>query len=150
VSQLPGFNAAGDLPQGIHLARLEAVLQRFGSGSDRRQAIGERLRRVHAVAATTGEVTRFVVFGSFVTATPLPNDVDVFLLMTNTFDSGRLKGEAAILFDNAAAQVYFGDSIFWLRSLAALGGEAAMIEDWQIKRDGSRRGIIEVVANDPE
>ena len=29
---------------------------------------------------------------------------------------------------------------------AGLGGEQAAIEDWQIKRDGTRRGIVEVTA----
>jgi len=29
--------------------------------------------------------------------------------------------------------------------LAALGGKEAAIEHWQIKRDGGRRGIVEVV-----
>jgi hypothetical protein len=40
---------------------------------------------------------------------------------------------------------YFGASIFWVRRMAALGGEAVAIEDWQIKRDGTRRGIVEII-----
>jgi hypothetical protein len=28
--------------------------------------------------------------------------------------------------------------------LAAIGGEEAAIEDWQIKRDGTERGIVEI------
>jgi hypothetical protein len=150
VSPLPDFNEAGDLPLGVHSARLDEVIQRFGSGSARRQAIGERLRRVYEVAATTGEVARFVVFGSFVTKTPFPNDVDVFLLMEDTFDANQLRGEATLLFDNFAAQAFFGASVFWLRRLATLGAETAMIEDWQVKRVRGRRGIVEVVAHDPE
>jgi hypothetical protein len=39
-----------------------------------------------------------------------------------------------------------GASIFWVRRAGALGGEQAAIEDWQIKRDGTRRGIVEVTA----
>jgi hypothetical protein len=35
--------------------------------------------------------------------------------------------------------------VFWLRRLAALGGEEQAIVGWQIKRDGTRRGIIEIV-----
>jgi hypothetical protein len=150
VSPLPNFNETGDLPPGVHPALLEEVIQRFGSGSARRRAIGERLRRIYAAAVSTGEIARFVVFGSFVTDTPLPNDVDVFLLMADTFDASQLRGEAALLFDHAAAQAYFGASVFWLRRLAALGGENAAIADWQVKRDGSRRGIVEVVTSDSE
>jgi hypothetical protein len=33
-----------------------------------------------------------------------------------------------------AAQNYEGASIFWLRRMAALDGEEAAIEHWQIKR----------------
>jgi hypothetical protein len=34
-----------------------------------------------------------VVFGSFVTDTPQPNDVDVFLLMDDNFDASQFTGE---------------------------------------------------------
>lgn len=37
-----------------------------------------------------------------------------------------------------------------LRRLAALEGEAAAVEHWQLKRDGSRRGIVEVMQHDQE
>ena len=87
----------------------------------------------------------FVVFGSFVTTKPEPNDVDVFLLMPDSFDADRVTGEARLLFDHAVAQAHFGASVFWLRRLAALGGEEAAVADWQIKRDGSLRGIVEIV-----
>ncbi len=71
--------------------------------------------------------------------------MDVFLLMEDTFDVGQLMGEARVLFDHAAAQAHFGASVFWLRQLAALSDEEQAIADWQIKRDGTRRGIIEIV-----
>jgi hypothetical protein len=86
-----------------------------------------------------------VVFGSFVTAKREPADVDVFLLMEDTFDIRQLTTEARVLFDHAAAQAHFGASVFWLRRLAALGGEEPAIAGWQIKRDGTYRGIIEIV-----
>ena len=83
---LPPFTASGDLPPGIHRATLAEVLERFGSGSSQRMLVGLRLERVYNVAWATGHLARCVVFGSFVTAKPLPNDVDVFLLMEDTFD----------------------------------------------------------------
>jgi hypothetical protein len=150
VSPLPDFNAAGDLPPAVHSVGLEDVLRRFASGSARRRVIGERLRRIYRVAAATGHLGRFIVFGSFITDEPTPNDVDVFLLMANTFEVGQLRNEAAILFDHAAAQAYFGASVFWLRRLAALGDEDVTTAHWQIKRDGTRRGIVEVVTDDSE
>jgi hypothetical protein len=78
---LPPFSAEGDLPVGVHSATLREVLDRFGTGTARRRAVSQRLERIHRVARATGHLGRFVVFGSFITAKPEPNDVDVFLLM---------------------------------------------------------------------
>lgn len=54
--------------------------------------------------------------------------------------------EAQGLFDHAVAQARYGASIFWIRP-GLLVGESVedFIAYWQIKRDGSRRGIVEVV-----
>ena len=103
-----------------------------------------RLTRVHELATATGHMKRFVVFGSFVTAKPEPNDVDVFLIMQDTFDLTQVTGEARLIFDHAAAQAHFGASVFWLRGFAALPDEKEAIASWELKRDGTRRGIVEV------
>lgn len=145
VVALPELNQAGDLPAGVHQAFLSDVIARFGEGSMRRRAIGDRLRRIYRLAGATGHIRRFIVFGSFISEEPSPNDVDVFLLMDDRFDAGALEGEAAILFSHLPAQAYFGASVFWLRRLAALEGEDATVEHWQMKRDGTRRGIVEVM-----
>jgi GH25 family lysozyme M1 (1,4-beta-N-acetylmuramidase) len=65
--------------------------------------------------------------------------------MADTFDAAHLTGDASLLFDHAAAQAHFGTSVFWLRRLAAWPDEQTAIEFWQVKRDGGRRGIVEVV-----
>jgi hypothetical protein len=142
---LPLLTESGDLPRGVYRVTLHEALERFGGGSPQRQIIAQRLVRIYRVAQTTGHLARFVVFGSFVTHKLAPNDVDVFLIMEDTFNTTILTGEAPVLFDHAAAQAFFGGSVFWLRRLAALGGEQAAIEDWQITREGSRRGILEIV-----
>ena len=141
---LPGFVNSGDLPPGIHTATLEEVEARFGSGSSARMHLSDRLRRIHKLASSTGHVARFVVFGSFVTAKSEPNDVDIVMMMEDNFDVSALEGEAALLFDHVVAQTVFGASVFWVRRLAALGGEDDFIAWWQVKRDGSLRGIVEV------
>jgi hypothetical protein len=43
------------------------------------------------------------------------------------------------------ADARFGASVFWVRRSGALGGEQAMVEYWQVRRDGGRRGIVEIV-----
>lgn len=145
VSFLPDFETTGDLPVGVYQATLPEVLARFAVGSRQRQVMGERLARVYNVTKSTGNLLRFIVFGSFVSATLVPNDIDVFLLMADPFDAGQLSGDTALLFDHLVAQAHFGASVFWLRRSGILGSEEAAIEDWQIKRDGTRRGIVEVI-----
>ena len=65
--------------------------------------------------------------------------------MEDSFDLNEATGETRILFEHGSAQSRFGSSVFWLRRSAALGGEERAIEDWQIRRDGGRRGIIEII-----
>jgi len=149
LSPLPPFTKSGDLPAGVHRATLRDVIERFGRGSRQRVAVASRLGRIHELAASTRHVRTFVVFGSFVTAKSEPEDVDVFLVMEDVFDVASLKGEERLLFDHPAAQAYFGASVFWLRRMAALGGEAEAVAHWQLKRNGERRGIIQIVEEKP-
>jgi len=146
----PEFNSDGDLPPGIHQATLAEVLQHFGAATLQRRLVGRRLERVYRLALSTRQVARFIVFGSFVTTKPNPNDVDIFLLMEDSFDSHQTRGEAAVIFDHQAAQNVEGASVFWIRRLAAIGGEDAALGHWQIKRDKTQRGIVEVISDDSE
>jgi hypothetical protein len=142
---LPAFNEEGDLPPGVHRATLAEVLARFGQGSVRRCAVSDRLNRPHHLVTSTGQLARFVVFGSFVTAKDEPNDVDIILLMEDTFDLAAVTGEAALVFQHLEADARFGASVFWTRRSGALGGEQAMVEYWQVRREGGQRGIVEIV-----
>jgi len=144
----PEFDDNGDLPVSIHQAKLAEVLQCFGTGSLQRGIVGRRLERIYKLAVSTGQVARFIIFGSFVTAKPDPADVDIFMLMEDSFDSNHVSGEAALIFDHLAGQNVEGASIFWIRRLAALGDEQAAVEHWQTKRDKTRRGIVEVIKDD--
>ena len=142
---LPAFTATGNMPPGVHAATLADVIARLGSGTPEREAIGRRLAAILRLARSTGKVRRFVVFGSFVTSKPAPRDVDVFIVMEDDFAVATVTGEAAAVFDHALAQELLGASIFWVRAMAALGGEQAAVEYWQVTRSGRQRGILEIV-----
>ena len=129
----------------MHGATLSEVLARFGQGSVQRCAVADRLTRLYQLAASTGQVTRFVVFGSFVTAKAEPNDIDIILLMKDTFDLAAVTGEAALMFQHLEAHARFGASVFWTRRSGAMGGEQAMIEYRQVRRQGGHRGIVEIL-----
>jgi hypothetical protein len=144
----PEFNSEGDLPVGVHQASLSDVIEHFGVGTPQRRIVSRRLVRIFDLASSTGHMSRFIVFGSFVTLKPEPNDVDIFILMEDSFEVSQVTGAASVVFRQSTAQNWLGASIFWLRRFAAIGGEQAAIEDWQFKRDGTRRGIVEVVSHD--
>jgi response regulator of citrate/malate metabolism len=76
MEQWPEFDSNGDLPAGIHQATLTEVMRHFGTGTSQRRVVAQRLERIYNLARSTGRLARFVVFGSFVTAKPDPNDVE--------------------------------------------------------------------------
>lgn len=146
---LPAFDATGDLPPGVHPASLFEVLNRFGVGTIQRELVARRLERIYNAVAATSQLKRFIIFGSFITSKSDPNDVDLFLLMQDSFDLSQIQGEAKLIFDHSAAQSHFGASVFWLRPVTAFPDEAQSITDWQWKRDGTRRGVVEVIGVQP-
>jgi hypothetical protein len=77
MKKWPEFNEYEDLPVGIYQATLAEVIEQFGS-APRRQTIAQRLTRIYDLACSTGQVVRIIIYGSFVTAKPSPNAVDIF------------------------------------------------------------------------
>jgi hypothetical protein len=144
---LPEFNEFGDLPEGIHPASIAEVVIRFGSGTPQRVEVTDRLRWIYALALATNHLDRLIVFGSYVSDVVEPNDVDVVLLMRNDFRSEECPVESSALFDHARANDELGASIFWLRPEMLLGEPVEQfLAFWQTKRDGRRRGIVEITA----
>jgi len=142
---LAEFNAYGDLPEGNHPASLDEVMARFGSGSLQRRAVTSRLREVHRLAVATGHLDRLLLFGSYVSDVNEPNDVDVILVMRNDFRSEDCPAESSVLFDHARANDELGGSVFWIRPDMLLGEPLEQfLAFWQTKRDGRRRGIVEI------
>jgi predicted nucleotidyltransferase len=90
---------------------------------------------------------RLVLFGSYVTAKSDPNDIDILLVMRDEFDIEACDGSTRGLFDHVHAAERFGASIFWMRpALLLLETLEEFVAHWQIKRDQTRRGIVELRA----
>lgn len=142
---LPGFNEFGDLPEGRYVATIDEVLAHFGAGTPQRAEVTDRLRRIHGLAVATGHLDRLVVFGSYVSDVSEPNDVDVILVMQNDFATERCPAESLVLFDHAQADDELEASIFWVRPDMLLGESLEQfLAHWERKRDGRRRGIVEI------
>ena len=143
---LPHFERTGDLPAGLHRATLEEVLARFGTGSTRRRDVAAWLLRICRTARATRKLDRFIIFGSFITTKPDPNDVDIILVMRDDFVLENCAGVTRKLFEHEEAEEEFGASIFWIRpSLLLLETLDEFLSHWQLKRDRTRRGIVEVI-----
>lgn len=143
---LPAFNEYGDLHPGVHQATLDEIIERFGDRQGQRNLCARRLLHIYALAQRTKHLQRFIIFGSFITAKFNPNDVDVVLVMGDDFRLENCPIEAQGLFDHAIAQARYGASIFWVRPGLLINESIDdFVAYWQIKRDGSKRGIIEVI-----
>lgn len=103
------------------------------------------LERLHQLAGRTGSLKSFYVFGSFVSAAAEPRDVDVVLVMSGGFRLENCPQESRSLFSHADAEAWYGASVFWLREdMLADAAMREFLRAWQIKRDGTLRGILEL------
>ena len=75
-----------------------------------------------------------------------PRDVDVILVMRSDFRLEDCPRESQTLFSHPDAEARYSASVFWLRE-GMLSGDAMseFLRVWQTKRDGTVRGILEVV-----
>lgn len=142
---LPAFNAVGNLPEGIHRATLDEVRARFAATSARRQWLGERLRSLLTLAESTGKLERVFLWGSFVTDKPLPNDLDVLLVVMDDFSLDAAPVQCRVLFDHTRARIHFHADVFWTK--ASIDGDilSLWLDTYQTSKDFNRRGIVEVV-----
>ena len=142
---LPNLNHEGELPEGIHSATIDEVIAQFGSGTEQRIIVTERLKRIYQLAKETGHLQQLLIFGSYITAKPEPNDIDVVIIFDDDFDIAACSDAVKKLLTYQQTENEFGASIFWIRpSLLFLETIDQFIAGWQVKRDGTRRGIIEV------
>ena len=142
---LPNLNREGELPEGVHNATLDEVIAQFGSGTAQREIVTARLQRIYQLAKDTDHLQRFLIFGSYITAKPEPNDIDVVLVFDDDFNTVTCGEDVKKLLSHQLAATEFGASIFWIRpSLLFFETLDEFIKGWQVKRDGTHRGIIEV------
>jgi hypothetical protein len=138
------FDAAANLPAGVHRVSLADFRARFGAGSPRREWLVAGLDELLAVCKTIGKVKRVILWGSFVTATPSPNDLDVFLVPDATFEDADLMGPGSDLFDHERPRLRFHADVFWVRETIGQSAIDLIVDTYQVARDKRRRGIVEL------
>lgn len=129
------------MPPGVHTAGWTEIEQRFGTGTQARLRAFATLKRVHELALRSGFLRNFYIFGSFLSSTPEPRDVDVLLIMAANFKIEVCPSESQPLFWHLQAEARYGASVFWFREGALT---KQFLRGWQVKRDGTLRGILEL------
>lgn len=136
---IPPFDAAGNLPPGVHEATWDEFVARFGT-TPRRLALLAGLKAALDALRAAG-CRRAYVDGSFVTAKPDPGDfdgcwetggVDPALLdpVLTTFDPGRRTQKAK-----------YGGELFFAHAPADLAG-TRFVDFFQRDRSGQPKGIV--------
>ncbi len=80
---IPALNANGLLPAGAYDCTLPEVRARFAefSGSDHRVRLFTRLEELALAMRSSGLFEALIIDGSFVTAKPAPNDIDLVAVL---------------------------------------------------------------------
>jgi hypothetical protein len=80
---IPALNSEGFLPAGLFDCDLPEVQARFGgfSSSDRRVRLFTRLEELASAMRSSGLFEALIVDDSFVSAKPLPNDIDLITVL---------------------------------------------------------------------
>lgn len=88
---IPDLNADGLLPQGVFDCDLPEVRARFGAfqGSDQRSKLFTRLTDLASAMRQSGMFEALLLDGSFVTAKPAPNDIDLVAVLRPGHDFER-------------------------------------------------------------
>jgi len=143
---IPQFTADGLLPQGVHPATLEEVLERFGDNERRQQLLRGLSEALHLLRSAG--CRRIYINGSFVTAKERPNDIDV------CWDINGVDPDALdpVFFDfddgRAAQKARFGVEFFPAQIPEGLTGKT-FLEFFQIdKQTGEPKGILVLELDD--
>lgn len=143
---ITGLDARGLLPEGIHPAAWEELVERFGWNEHRQQLL-RGLSEALGLLRSAG-CRRVYVNGSFVTAKQRPNDIDVCW----DYDGVDLDALDAVFFDfadgRAAQKARFGAEFFPAQLPEGITGRA-FLEFFQVDRQtGASKGIIELRLDD--
>ncbi|HET7771525.1 MAG TPA: hypothetical protein VFN74_22325 [Chloroflexota bacterium] len=143
---IPPFDAAGNLPPGVHSATWDEFVARFGT-TPRRLTLLAGLKEALDVLRAAG-CRRAYVDGSFVTAKPEPGDFDG-CWETDGVDPARLD-PVLLTFDRQrrAQKARFGGELFFADAAAEPAG-TTFVEFFQRDRSGQPKGIVALNLAEP-
>ena len=144
---LPDFDSDGDLPPGIHTASVAEIKARFATfrTSDVRLRLLATLDRLLEMARVSGIVNRIVVGGSYVTANPEPNDIDVVILLSPEIELSQLTPQQYnVARRTALRRVLKGADLDVIVARDGSSQAEKAVEFFQTNRDNKSVGVVEV------
>ena len=93
---------------------IEALRERYGKTTPRRQFLFERFQMIFGLLHETGKVKHVYLFGSFAAAIPSPNDVDLFVIMAADFTMSGLREELVSIFTHSTCRIRYNADVFWV------------------------------------
>jgi hypothetical protein len=142
---VPAFNEHGFLPPGVHDCTMDEIRVRFGSfqGTDRRAQLFAKLMTVHSEAKVAGIVRAIIVDGSFVTAKPDPNDIDLVIVVASDHDLAADLGPAAYnIISKKHVQRRFGFDMVAVREGTLEYDDATTFFQHVRRQPALRKGIL--------
>ena len=143
---IPELNDDGFLPPGVHTCTLDEVKARFGSfrESDRRPRLFSRLVELFRELQRSNFFIAMVINGSFTTGEPLPNDIDIILVLHRNHDKTADLSPADYALMNRSAGRRFGFDLLIARE-GSLEYEEYVGFFAQVRRDRRRgKGMLRV------
>jgi hypothetical protein len=142
---IPEFNTHGCLPGGLHDCTLDELRSRFGvfQESDRRPRLFAQLEALVQACASAGLFEALIVDGSFVTAKPTPNDIDLIAVLRPGHDFERdLPMSEYALVSRALLRRRFGFDVVVVERDSAL--QATYLEFFSLVRErpGLKKGLL--------
>jgi hypothetical protein len=128
----------------VHVADWQEFEARFCGSSLRRTWLSGRLRALLELAAKGGKLRQIFIWGSFVTTKAAPKDLDLLLIMDESFEVDGAPVSAQVVFDSGRAKLMFQADVFWARS--SIGAEVLnlWLDTYQTSRSFRKRGIVEL------
>ena len=142
---IPELVTEGYLPPGIHEASLRETLARFGVGSAAREQKGNLLRLVVEAAQAYPTIKRILVWGSFVTTKPSPNDLDYSLVVSNIHRFTEIASMYQRFLVPSEARLFYGTDVNYLVVVDyPLGTYIERVDFMCRQRNKVPSGIVEI------
>jgi hypothetical protein len=144
---IPLLNEHGWLPEGVHDCTLEEAAARFGGfqRSDRRPQLWAQFLEFVGEAQASGMIEEIIVDGSFVTAEPVPNDIDLVVVMSGPHDfSVDLPPAHYNVLSQRRVRQQFGFDIVVVTNECEMLDQAVAFFQQVRQRPGAKKGLLRI------